>query len=74
MEEEMSTQLPTFAGDGTYSSWHKATTGGRFVSAPESGKTRVLVDRHSKSMNKWRKETGFREDSKVISWLLSQTD
>ena len=70
----MSTELPAFAGDGAYGSWEKATTGGRFISAPDSEKAHVLVDRHSKAMNKWRKESGFTEDIKVISWLLRQTD
>ncbi len=70
----MDAELPAFAGDGTYGSWKKATTGGRFISAPDSEKAHVLVDRHSKAMNKWRKESGFREDSKVISWLLSQIE
>ena len=70
----MGTQLPTFAGDGTYSSWKKATTGGRFVCSSDSRESRVLIDRHSQSMNQWRKDSGFKEDSKVISWLLSQID
>ena len=48
----MSTELPAFAGDGIYGSWKKATTGGRFISAPDSEKANVLVDRHSKKTKK----------------------
>ena len=70
----MNTKLPTFAGDGTYASWKKATTGGRFVSPPNSSNSRALIDRHSQEMEQWRKDSGFKEDSKVISWLLSQID
>ena len=66
LEKEMSIQLPNFAS--------KYITGARFVSSPESKRARVLVDRHSQAMNKWRKESGFTEDTKVISWLLRQTD
>ena len=68
----MTTQLPTFDGDGTYASWKKATTGGRFVCSSDSRASRVLIDRHSHAMNQWRKDSGFKEDSKVISWLLSK--
>ena len=55
----MNTKLPTFAGDGTYASWEKATTGGRFVSPPNSSNSRALIDRHSQEMNQWRKDSGF---------------
>ena len=68
----MNPKLPTFAGDGTYASWEKATTGGRFVCSSDSRDSRVLIDRHCQAMNQWRKDSGFKEDSKVISWLLSQ--
>ncbi len=67
----MNPKLPTFAGDGTYSSWKEATTGGRFVCSPESKSSRVLIDRHSKDMERLRKNSGLKEDSKVISWLLT---
>ena len=70
----MDAELPIFAGDGTYGSWKKATTGGRFVCSSDSRDSRVLIDRHSKVMDQWRKDSGFKEDSKVISWLLSQID
>ena len=70
----MNPKLPTFAGDGTYSSWKEATTGGRFVCSSDSRDSRVLIDRHSKVMDQWRKDSGFKDDSKVISWLLSQID
>ena len=70
----MGTQLPTFAGDGTYSSWKKATTGGRFVCSSDSTGSRVLIDRHCQAMNQWRKDSGYKEDSKVIYWLLSQNN
>ena len=70
----MTTELPIFAGEGTYASWKKATKGGRFVCSSDSRNSRVLIDRHSQAMNQWRKDSGFKEDSKVISWLLSQID
>ncbi len=70
----MNPKLPTFAGDGTYASWKKATTGGRFVCSSDSRDSRVLIDRHSKVMEQWRKDSGFKEDSKVIYWLLSQNN
>ena len=68
----MTSELPTFAGYGTYASWKKATTGGRFVCSSDERDSRVLIDRHSKVMGQWRKDSGFKEDSKVISWLLSK--
>ena len=67
----MDAELPAFAGDGSYGSWEKATTGARFVCSPESKGSRVLIDRHSKDMERLRKNSGLKEDSKVISWLLT---
>ena len=66
----MNPKLPIFAGDGTYASWKKATTGGRFISSPNTSNSRALIDRHSKVMEQLRKDSGFKEDSKVIAWLL----
>ena len=66
----MNPKLPTFAGDGTYASWKKATTGGRFVCSPDSSNQRVLVDRHSQAMNQCKKESGYKEDAEVVAWLL----
>ena len=49
--------LPSlFAGNGTYASWKKATTGGRFVYSSDSTGSRVLIDRHCQAMNQWRKD------------------
>ena len=70
----MDAELPVFAGDGTYGSWKKATTGGRFVCSPDSSDQRVLVDRHCQSMNQWRKESGYKEDAEVVDWLLRNVE
>ncbi len=68
----MGTQLPIFAGDGTYASWEKATTGGRFVCSSDSTGSRVLIARYCQAMNQWRKDSGYKEDVEVFSDLLEK--
>ena len=70
----MKAELPIFPGNGTYSSWKKATTGGRFVSPPNSSNSIALIDRYSQKMNQWRKESGYKKDSEVVDWLLRQVE
>jgi len=70
----MTAELPLFAGNGTYDSWKKSTTGGRFISIPDSTSQRTLVDRHSKIMNQLRKDSGLKDDAEVISWVIRRWD